>query len=160
MRKLRKILLILLPLFIMAMMIICCNLFELEHKHPLDPENSDNGYVKITIDDPIQGQEVTMSYMVKGTVKPPPDFPAQDIKLTVLVHPLTTPFYWIQTDPVVDNEGNWQSLCGFGTPDQRDTVEFEVLAIMPTEKLDRTIVYSSVPENTNMSDVVRVTRLP
>lgn len=159
MRKRGSILLILLSPFIVAVMNICCNVFELEHKHPLDPENREtNGKVEITIVDPVQGQEVTMSYMVKGTLEPPEG--AKVVDLTVLVHPLTTRLYWIQNDPVVDNQGNWQSLCGFGTPDQRDTVEFEVLAIIPTEKLDHTIAYAQLPGYTNMSTVVRVTRLP
>ena len=126
---------------------------DLEHKHPLDPENPNGGVVRITIDDPVQGQEVIIRYIVKGTVTPRAD-------VSVWVHPLATNLHWVQNFPIVDNEGNWQCICIFGTEDQVTTEEFEVYAITPRKEFVPFEVSASVPENTNISNVVFVIRPP
>jgi hypothetical protein len=129
------------------------NCWDPDHKNPLDPDNPDTkGKVEISIIDPVEGQDVTMNYIVRGTV-------SRIAEIRVLVHPLPTNFHWVQNFPVVQNDGSWQCKCGFGTPDQPpDTVDFEVYAVTAWDKLELGQMLSSVPRNTNISNVVRVTR--
>lgn len=124
----------------------------IEHKNPLDPENPDtHGKVTIAISDPQDGDSVTMTYTVMGTVSP-------RAEITVVIHPLAANEYWVQNFPVVDNDGNWQSLCYFGTKDRGIGENFEVFAVTPKKKLKVAQVLYSLPEYTNISNVVTVTR--
>lgn len=136
-------------LFIILMVNHCG---DIEHKNPLDPENPVTyGKVAIAISDPQNGQDVTMRYTVRGTVSP-------RAEITVLIHPLATNEFWVQNFPVVGNDGNWQNLCYFGTEDRGIGEDYEVFAVTPKKKLEVGQVLYSLPEYTNLSNVVTVTR--
>jgi hypothetical protein len=125
---------------------------DMKHDNPLDPENKDtHGKVVIRIDDPVEGDSVGMTYTVKGSVRP-------KAEIRVLTRALTSNQYWVEDVPVVDTYGEWRVVCWFGDEDVGMGEHYLILAITPKKNLLLEEVYNSIPEYTNMSNVVTVYR--
>ncbi|MEW6607349.1 MAG: hypothetical protein AB1414_07835 [bacterium] len=116
------------------------------------PEQTEKLHIEIT--DPHNGQNVTHIYTVKGKVS------HHELKFYVLVHPLSTRAWWVQSFPDVQDDGTWKSGCCFGTDVLGIGDSYEIWAIATKEKLyvGQQIDVDEVPEITVGSNVVRVTR--
>lgn len=109
---------------------------------------------RIEITAPINGQNVTQIYLVKGKVSSP------ELKFYVLVHPLSTRTWWVQSYPNVQEDGQWETGCCFGTDVLGIGDSYEIWAIATKEKLyvGQQLNVDEIPEIIVESNVVRVTR--
>jgi len=58
-----------------------------------------------------------------------------NLHLYLLVHPLATPFWWVQPLPTVDRDGNWVTRVYLGKPDVGNNEDYAIKAIITTQKL-------------------------
>jgi hypothetical protein len=118
--------------------------------------------ITIAIVDPAEGGNVTLQYLVKGTVSDP------NARVHVIVHPLKVSEMWVQQSPIIDGNGNWQASCTFGAETLGIGERYEVIALATNENFlvswatgnllgegDKLI---SLPRKSNRSNLVTVTR--
>jgi len=118
--------------------------------------------IQVVIAKPSNGENVTMRYLVQGTVSDP------NSKVHVIIHPLTVPKMWVQNPPIVGIDGSWQTDVYFGTDTLGIGDKYEVIALATNENFLVTFatgnflregqIIDSLPRNTNMSNIVTVTR--
>lgn len=118
--------------------------------------------IQVVITNPPNDGNVTMRYLVQGTVNDP------NSKVHVIIHPLTVPKMWVQNPPIVGTDGNWQTDVYFGTDILGIGDRYEVIALATNENFLITFatgnflregqILESLPRNTNRSNVVTVTR--
>lgn len=118
--------------------------------------------IQVVITKPSNGENVTMRYLVQGTVND------SSSKVHVIIHPLTVPRMWVQNPPVVGTDGNWQTDVYFGTETLGIVDKYEVIALATNENFLVTFatgnllregqILESLPRNTNRSNIVTITR--
>jgi hypothetical protein len=118
--------------------------------------------IQVVITKPANDGNVTMRYLVQGTVNDP------NSKIHVITHPLTVPKMWVQNPPVVGTDGSWQTDVYFGTDTLGIGDRYEVIALATNENFLITFatgnllregqILESLPRNTNRSNIVTVTR--
>lgn len=118
--------------------------------------------IQVVIAKPSNGENVTMRYLVQGTVND------SSSKVHVIIHPLTVPRMWVQNPPVVGTDGNWQTDVYFGTETLGIVDKYEVIALATNENFLVTFatgnllregqILESLPRNTNRSNIVTITR--
>ena len=112
--------------------------------------------IKMEITDPPDGEKVGMTYIVKGEVSDP------TYQVYVLVHPLMTDTWWVQTIPEVSPDGTWRTRCYFGTETAGIGEPFEIIALAATEKnllhSGQTIPVGRLPETAIKSRIIQVER--
>ncbi|MBI4670844.1 MAG: hypothetical protein HY741_04140 [Chloroflexi bacterium] len=118
--------------------------------------------VKISINDPQDGTNVTLRYLAKGTVSD------ADAKVYVILHPLTVSEMWVQQTPIVDAQGNWQSTVIFGTDTLGIGDRYELIALATNDNflvswatgnsLSNGQVVTSLPRKSNRSNLATVIR--
>ena len=121
--------------------------------------------IHIEILDPQNGMEIRgFRYQVQGQVSEP------NARVYVLVHPTAWADIWVQDTPLVDSSGDWRVNGYFGTPGEGIAQDFEILAIATSENFLVTwatgnrlrlgpIDSDRVPQNTNRSNIVTITRV-
>lgn len=118
--------------------------------------------IQVVITKPSNDENVTMRYLVQGTVND------SSSKVHVIIHPLTVPRMWVQNPPVVGTDGNWQTDVYFGTETLGIVDKYEVIALATNENFLVTFatgnllregqILESLPRNTNRSNIVTITR--
>ncbi len=118
--------------------------------------------IEVTISNSLDGDNVSMRYLVQGSVNNPHS------KVHVIIHPLTVPEMWVQNPPIVSADGSWQTNVYFGTSTLGIGDKYEVVAIATGENFLITLAtgnylregqtIKTLPRNTNQSNVVTVYR--
>lgn len=118
--------------------------------------------LKVNITDPQDGENITMQYLVRGTVSDP------DAKVYVIVHPLRVSGMWVQKQPIVDGAGNWQASANFGTETLGIGERYELIALAINDNflvtwatgnsLSEGSKLTNLPRKTNRSNLITVTR--
>lgn len=118
--------------------------------------------IQVVIIKPLNGENVTMRYLVQGTVNDP------NSKVHVIIHPLSVPKIWVQNPPIVGTDGSWQTDVYFGTETLGIGDKYEVIALATNENFLVTLatgnflregqILDSLPHNTNRSNISTVTR--
>jgi hypothetical protein len=124
--------------------------------------NSSLTPVKVTIIDPQPNGNVSLQYLVKGTVSD------SNATAYVIVHPLRVSDMWVQQIPIVDGEGNWQSSCIFGHEGLGAGEQFQVIALATNDNflvnwatgnsLSEGDTLTRLPQKSNKSALITVTR--
>jgi hypothetical protein len=121
--------------------------------------------IQIEITDPTNGMEIEgFRHQVQGTVSDP------NARVYVLVHPTAWSDIWVQDPPLVDSAGNWRVNAHIGTAGEGIAQDFEILAIASNENFLVTLATGnwlrvgptgsdSIPQNTNRSNIVTITRV-
>ena len=82
-----------------------------------------------------------------------------NLNLYILVHPISTESYWVQTPPSTDRDGSWMTRIYVGLKDIGNNEDYSIKAIITNEKLEAGEKYhvnelpSSIAE-----DQIKVTR--
>jgi len=118
--------------------------------------------IKVNITEPQDGGNVTMQYLVKGTVSDP------NVRVYVIVHPLRVSEMWVQQPPIVDGTGNWQASANFGTETLGIGERYELIALATNDNflvtwatgnsLSEGQKLTSLPRKSNRSNLATVTR--
>ena len=110
--------------------------------------------LSVSIESPEQYAEIGLSELVRGTVSDPSARPF------VLLHPMSTDLWWVQRAPAPPNsDGEWATLCYFGTESQGIGDHFQIVALVPVGELEEGMVLQDLPEAQARSDVVTVRRV-
>ncbi len=118
--------------------------------------------IEVNITNPSGGDNVTMRYVVKGTVSDPSS------RIYVIVHPLLRTDMWVSYPSMVSPDGKWQDDVYFGTETLGIDEQYEITAIATNENFLVTLatgnflhegqIIPTLPRNTNKADVVTVFR--
>lgn len=79
--------------------------------------------VILSVDSPVNGDAVGYRAIVKGRVSP------SSSKVFVIVRPQMGNSWWVQTTPIVQNDGQWQTTIYVGTEALGVGESFEILAV-------------------------------
>ena len=107
----------------------------------------------VTIGKPPDSETEGVRFRVQGTVSDPNE------QVEVLVHPMPTDFWWVQTRPAVDGAGKWQTLVHLGTPTAGIGHAYEIIAVAaPKSKLKVGDTLEALPEAATKSNIITVLR--
>ncbi len=76
---------------------------------------------------PTNGAELNELALVEGKIAAP------RADVWVVVHPLSTARWWVQSQPLVQRDGRWQVQVHLGTPSAGNGQQFEILALATDE---------------------------
>jgi len=111
---------------------------------------------EIVITSPEEGEMITWSpegYYAKGTysgLRP-------GLNIYVIVHPLTTGQWWVQSTPSLSDEGTWETRVYFGTEELGAGEEYELYAVITELTLEKGLL-DKFPDSIATS-AVRVSRI-
>jgi len=94
---------------------------------------------EIVITNPKEGEEITWSsegYPAKGTCSGLED----RFNLYLIVRPLTTDQWWVQSTPTIFSEGTWEAMVYFGTKDLGAGEEYVLYVIITEETLEKGLI--------------------
>jgi len=110
----------------------------------------------IEITDPVENTQVTWKYVVRGKSCGLSD---SRLILYVLVHPIENNTWWVQSESIVDIDGQWKVNAQFGRTENQDVgTKFQIIALVTTVEIDIGEEMLKLPRHLAHSEVITVSR--